>query len=83
MGIEKGTFWDEHWVLYGNQSDNKFHMLNKKRSFSSLLNPFPVSTILKTAHYGMTESSAKYLMFRITEKEDCLDTAHLLTLTQC
>ena len=19
MGIEEGTFWDEHWVLYGNQ----------------------------------------------------------------
>ena len=25
MGIEEGTFWDEHWVLYGNQFDNKFH----------------------------------------------------------
>ena len=24
MGIEEGTFWDEHWVLYGNQFDNKF-----------------------------------------------------------
>ena len=30
MGIEEGTFWDEHWVLYGNQSDNKFHILKKK-----------------------------------------------------
>ena len=29
MGIEEGTFWDEHWVLYGNQSDNKFHILTK------------------------------------------------------
>ena len=28
MGIEEGIFWDEHWVLYGNQFDNKFH--NKK-----------------------------------------------------
>ena len=28
MGIE-GTCWDEHWVLYGNQFDNKFH--NKKK----------------------------------------------------
>ena len=26
MGIEEGTFWDEHWVLYGNQLDNKFHI---------------------------------------------------------
>ena len=29
MGIEEGTFWDEHWVLYGNQFDNKFHILKK------------------------------------------------------
>ena len=26
MGIEEGTFWDEHWVLYGNQFDNKFYI---------------------------------------------------------
>ena len=26
MGIEEGTFWDEHWVLYGNQFVNKFHI---------------------------------------------------------
>ena len=25
MGIEEGTFWDEHWVLYGNQVDNKLY----------------------------------------------------------
>ena len=31
MGIEEGTFWDEHWVLYGNQFDNKFHILRKKK----------------------------------------------------
>ena len=30
MGIEEGTFWDEPWVLYGNQFDNKFHILKKK-----------------------------------------------------
>ena len=30
MGIEEGTFWDEHWVLYGNQFDNKFRILKKK-----------------------------------------------------
>ena len=29
MGIEEGTFWDEHWVLYGNQFNNKFHILKK------------------------------------------------------
>ena len=27
MGIEEGTFWDEHWVLYGNQFDSKLHIL--------------------------------------------------------
>ena len=26
MGIEEGTCWDEHWVLYGNQFDNEFHI---------------------------------------------------------
>ena len=31
MGIEEGTFWDEHWVLYGNQFDNKLHILKKNR----------------------------------------------------
>ena len=31
IGIEEGTFWDEHWVLYGNQFDNKFHKTNKKK----------------------------------------------------
>ena len=30
MGIEEGIFWDEHWVLYGNQCDNKFHIFKKK-----------------------------------------------------
>ena len=29
MGIEEGTFWDEHWVLYGNQFVNKFHIKKK------------------------------------------------------
>ena len=28
-GIEEGIFWDEHWMLYGNQFDNKFHILKK------------------------------------------------------
>ena len=30
MGIE-GTCWDEHWVLYGNQFDNKFHIKKKEK----------------------------------------------------
>ena len=36
MGIEEGTFWDEHWVLYGNQLDNKFHILKKKKETLTL-----------------------------------------------
>ena len=35
MGIEEGTVWDEHWVLYGNQFDNKFHILKKKSQIHS------------------------------------------------
>ena len=30
MGMEEGTCWDEHWVLYGNQFDNKFHIKKKR-----------------------------------------------------
>ena len=43
MGIEEGTCWDEHWVLYGNQFDNKCHNKKKKErkkaivSFSMLV----------------------------------------------
>ena len=36
MGIEEGIFWDEHWVLYGNQFDNKFHIFKKKKSIQLL-----------------------------------------------
>ena len=32
MGIEEGTFWDEHWVLYGNQFDNKLYILKKNKN---------------------------------------------------
>ena len=24
-GMEEGTYWDEHWVLYVNQFDNKLY----------------------------------------------------------
>ena len=26
MDIKEGTCWDEHWVLYENKFDNKFHI---------------------------------------------------------
>ena len=32
MGIKEGTCWDEHWVLYGNQFDNKFHIKKIKKT---------------------------------------------------
>ena len=31
MGIEEGTFWDEQWVVYGNQFDNKFRNLKNNK----------------------------------------------------
>ena len=33
-GIEEGICWDEHWVLYGNHFDNKFH-IKKRNSMNS------------------------------------------------
>ena len=35
MGIEEGTFWDENWVVYGNQFNNKFHILKKNKGMRS------------------------------------------------
>ena len=32
MGIEEGTFWDEHCVVYGNQFVNKIHIKKKKKN---------------------------------------------------
>ena len=37
MGIEKGTCWDEHWVLYGNQFNNKFHIKKKREASCNVL----------------------------------------------
>ena len=36
MGIEEGTCWDEHWALYGNQFDNKFHNKKNKNKYVRL-----------------------------------------------
>ena len=30
MDIKEGTCWDEHWMLYRNQFDNKFHIKKNK-----------------------------------------------------
>ena len=38
MGIEEGTCWDDHWVLYGNQVDNKFHIQKYKTAKTKLNN---------------------------------------------
>ena len=29
MGIEEDTCWNEHWVLYGSQFDNKVYLKKK------------------------------------------------------
>ena len=34
MGTEEGTCWDEHWVSYGNQFDNKLYLILKKEMLS-------------------------------------------------
>ena len=34
MGIEKGTCWDEQWVLYGNQFDNRLYLVKKNYKIS-------------------------------------------------
>ena len=31
MGMEEGTCWDEHWVLYGNQFDHKLYFVKKTK----------------------------------------------------
>ena len=36
MGIEEGTCWDEHWVLYGNEFDNKLHTHTHTHTHSSI-----------------------------------------------
>ena len=41
MGIEEGTCWDEHWLLYGNQFDHKFHIKNS--DLSLILSPVKVT----------------------------------------
>ena len=51
MGIEEGTFWDEHWVLYGNQFVNKFHI---KKKGSKSQNEMLVSSnfLLESLHFS-------------------------------
>ena len=40
MGMEKGTCWDVHWVLYVSQFDNDIH--NKKINFKGILHSVKV-----------------------------------------
>ena len=48
MGRKEGACWDEHWVLYGNQSDNEFHIKKKrKRKYIRVMNS-PVGFIEKS-----------------------------------
>ena len=41
MGIEEGTCWDEHWVLYGNRFDNKFHIKKNAKVLEEFVDTRP------------------------------------------
>ena len=42
MGMEEGTCWDEHWVLYGNQFDNKLYFkINLDKIINKILEKNP------------------------------------------
>ena len=54
MGTEEGIFWDEHWVLYGNQFDNKFHILKKQKKehgTSLMMKPKITFTLLNHIYF--------------------------------
>ena len=36
MGIEEDTCWDEHWVLYGSQFDDKLFILKTNKQTNKL-----------------------------------------------
>ena len=59
MGIEEDIFWEEHWVLYGNQFDNKFHILKKQKPHLKVNNEFMVSnaSLLEPHFYSMGDIS--------------------------
>ena len=54
MGIEEGTCWDEPWVLYGNQFDNKFHIL--KKCFKHYLKTFTFGMACHAVSIQLTDT---------------------------
>ena len=54
MGIEEGTCWDDHWVLYGNQFDNKFH---KKKSHGLVYSDEQVILMVSSALKCVSQAS--------------------------
>ena len=56
MGIEEGTCWDEHWVLYGNQFDNKLY---KNNFHFEMLYLFPLE--VKSWFVGQSTIKSKHL----------------------
>ena len=52
MGIEEGIFWDEHWVLYGNQFDTKFHIFKKNAAY-----PYTLLILSSVSHLSFDSSS--------------------------
>ena len=65
MGIEEGTCSDEHWVLYGNQFDNKFHIKKKERKKEKHeqggIQDVPVNPPTCSELQGVRGSSLKWL----------------------
>ena len=60
MGIEEGTFWNEHWVLYGNQFDNKFHILKKIKNLKKTYPLFFFNTVMKNIYNGNYQSETTF-----------------------
>ena len=58
MGIEEGT--DEHWVLYGNQFDNKFHILKKKKKHNTVT----TSKVLQRVIYNYEPTSLDWNRYK-------------------
>ena len=64
MGREEGTCWDKHWVLYGNQFDNKLPI--KKMNFYPLeknlyLKKYPYLEIFPTNRAISMLSKTKHI----------------------
>ena len=73
--------WDEHWVLYGNQFDNKFHKKNNKvcpRCSHWNFSAPCVFQILAPSSFGWLSSSKS--AWEVRKRVSSLRTEHSLAL---